>query len=76
MMRLATLALCAAVFPASAADKTLVLNDSEQAALRKVLDSAVRHDGLELAPTVTYLLNKLNSAPSKPEQQEPPAKGE
>lgn len=47
---------------ASAKDVMLVLNDQEQAALRRVLDSATKSEGMQLAPITVYLLNKLNSA--------------
>ena len=59
---------------ALAADKALILSDDEQAALRHVLDVATRAEGLQVAQTTLFLLNKLNSAPvvtSAPKPEDP-----
>lgn len=56
------LVLIALSTAAEAKDVMLVLNDQEQAALRRVLDSATKSEGMQLAPITVYLLNKLNSA--------------
>jgi hypothetical protein len=47
-----------------AADKALMLNDDEQTALRQILDVATRAQGLQIAPTALYFINKINAAPS------------
>jgi hypothetical protein len=45
-----------------AKDVMIILNDQEQTALRRVLDSATKSEGIQVAPITVYLLNKLNSA--------------
>ena len=47
---------------APAKDVMIILNDQEQTALRRVLDSATKSEGIQVAPITVYLLNKLNSA--------------
>jgi len=59
---IALVVVAASTGSASAKDVMLVLNDQEQAALRRVLDSATKSEGMQLAPITVYLLNKLNSA--------------
>lgn len=75
MIRLA-LAVLVLAPPAQvfAADRALILSDDEQAAFRRVLDVATKAQGLQVAQTTLYFLNKLNSAPvvtsaPKPEDQ-------
>ena len=75
MIRIFLTALVLA-FPAQAlaADKALILSDDEQAALRHVLDVATKAEGLQIAQTTLFLLNKLNSAPvvtSEPRPEDP-----
>ena len=75
MIRLFLTALVLA-FPAQAhaADKALILSDDEQTALRRVLDVATKAEGLQIAQTTLFLLNKLNSAPvvtSEPRPEDP-----
>jgi hypothetical protein len=56
---------------ARAADKVLILNDQEQAALRVILDSAVHAQGLTAISRNAFVLSdKLDAAPAPP--QEPP----
>lgn len=72
-MRFWAVAIFAAVFPLSAyaAEKALMLNEQEQAALLKVLDTATKSGGIEIAPSTVYLLNKLNTAPTVVEHKDP-----
>lgn len=63
------LVLLALTLPASAKDVMLVLNDQEQAALRHILDSATKSEGLQVAQATVYLLNKLNTAPEVTERK-------
>ena len=59
---------------AIAADRALILSDDEQAAFRQVLDVATKAQGLQIAQTTLFLLNKLNSAPvvtSAPKPEDP-----
>lgn len=79
MMRV-FLVLMALSTAAQAKDLMIIFNDQEQAALRKVLDSATKSEGMNIAPITVYMLNKLNSAmevvehkdnPDQPKAQEP-----
>ena len=75
-MRLLLICVCSLVLPQIAAAKNvaLILNDDEQAALRVVLDDATKAQGLQIAPTTVYLLNKLNSAGTIVEHKDDPPK--
>lgn len=73
MKSLAIISLLFLSAPACAADKALMLNDQEQAALRHVLDVATKAQGIEIAPMTVYLLNKLNAAGVVTESKEIPA---
>ena len=66
---------------ADAKDVMIILNDQEQAAMRRVLDSATKSEGIQVAPITVYLLDKLNKAmevvekkdnPDQPKGQESP----
>jgi hypothetical protein len=57
--------------PARSADKALILNDQEQAALRNVLDIATKAEGLKIAPATVYLMNKLDAAGVVTERKDP-----
>lgn len=65
--------LCGA---AQAKNIALILNDDEQVALRVVLDTATKAQGIQIAPTTVYLLNKLNSAGTVVEHKDDPPKDE
>jgi hypothetical protein len=65
---------------AQAKDVMIILNDQEQAAYKRVLDSATKAEGVQIAPITVYLMNKLNQAmevverkdnPEHPKAQEP-----
>jgi hypothetical protein len=65
--------------PVAAKDYMLSLNDQERAALREILDAAVRANGLvgSVTRNSVFLLDKLNAAPEiverkDDEQKEPP----
>lgn len=51
-------------------DLMIILNDQEQAALRRVLDSATKSEGIQIAPITVYLLDKLNKAMEVVEHKE------
>lgn len=55
--------LIAFALRAEAADRALVLNDQEQAALIHALDLATRSGDTKDARVTVYLLNKLEQAP-------------
>jgi len=69
MMRI-FLVLIALAVPAEGRDVMIVLNDQEQAALRRVLDSATKAEGIQIAPMTVYLMNKLNAAMEVVERKE------
>lgn len=56
-------ALLAWAPPASAKDVALVLNDVEQQAMVRALDTAVKSQGLSIAADMLHLLRRLQTAP-------------
>ena len=79
MTRLLLALTCLFSTTAHAADRALVLTDEEQSALVNVLDAATKAQGLSVAQTTLYFLNKIRSAPTvvphvdapKPATEEP-----
>jgi hypothetical protein len=60
-------------FPAQAADKMLILNDQEQAALRAILDTAIHAQGLTAVSRNAFVFSdKLDAAGPPPPPKEPP----
>jgi hypothetical protein len=64
------LVVALSVSRAMAADKALMLNDNEQAALRHILDVATKAEGIAIAPVAVYFINKLDSAPAVVERKD------
>lgn len=65
--------LLAAIVPAHAADKALILNDQEQSAYRAILDTAVRASGLSpLSRNAFILSDKLDAAGTVTERKTDP----
>lgn len=60
--------------PAIAADRAIVLNDNEAAALVQLIDEALKSKGAALAQNAAYWLTKIQNAPTVTEQKpvEPP----
>lgn len=62
-----------AIVSARSADKALILNDQEQAALRTALDAAVRANGISpISRNAFVLFDKLESAGTVTEQKPMP----
>lgn len=71
-MRYPLVLLLLATVPAGAADRAVVLNDTETAALLDALDEATKAKGLAIAPNTVYLANKIRTAPIVTERKEDP----
>lgn len=54
---------------AQAADRVLVLNEAEQQKLYRALDANVKAYGIQVAPEMLQLLDKLKNAPTVVEQE-------
>ena len=58
---------------AQAKDVALILNDNEVTALKQMLDAATKAQGLAVAGTAVYLLDKINKAPTVTDKKDVPA---
>lgn len=78
-VKITAAALLLFTLPASAADKALVLNDGQQAALKQTLDAAIRANGLSTTSRNALILSDmLDAAPvvtartdDKPKEDKP-----
>lgn len=58
--------------PANAADRAIMANEQEIAALVQLIDEALKSKGVSVVQNSSYWLNKLHSAPIVTERKDDP----